>query len=349
MTLQENNLYSFFKFWLIFVAVTVASAFQGAEAGESGYSHYVPGTYNDFFMNMKLDPGFYFRADFMYYDAKFPNSVSLGGNVATNVNLDVWTNILKLAYVSDLNILGGSYGTALFLPIVFDAKVSANVEVGPFLGGGTSSHSAQDNRGGIGDMVAVPLLLTWKWGDFDVNLGHAIYMPSGYYKKGEIINLGRNYWSFDTFAGLTWLHPSRGHEVSFKAGIMINTKNDATQYQTGDEFHMDFTIAQHFSKQFGVGVTGYYYNQFSHDKGPLLDRMQEVINQQNQLRQQLGQQALPAVGGFRGEATGIGPIIRYSPKIGTKQVHFIGKWIHEFDVQNRFKGEYGMLSAAFDF
>lgn len=96
-------------------------------------------------------------------------------------------------------------------------------------------------------------------------------------------------------------------------------------------------------------MTGYYYHQLSNDKSPLLERLQQVINERNQLRQISGRPALPEVGGFQGEAAGIGPIIRYSPKFDDKQVHFIGKWIHEFDVQNRFKGEIGMFSVALDF
>ncbi|MGJ0492346.1 SphA family protein [Methylobacter sp.] len=185
--------------------------------------------------------------------------------------------------------------------------------------------------------------------DVNVNVSEAVFMPSGFYDENEIVNLGRNYWSFYTIAGLTWLHPTRGHEISFNVGFMSNTENDTTQYQSGDEFHMDYTVAQHFSEEFGIGMTGYYYNQLSSDESPQLERLQQIINAQNQLRQVLGRSALPAVGGFQGESAGIGPIIRYSPKFGGKQVHFIGKWIHEFDVQNRFKGDIGMFSVALDF
>lgn len=198
-------------------------------------------------------------------------------------------------------------------------------------------------------MIVVPLSLTWKWSDLNVNLSEAVIMPTGFYDEDEIVNLGRNYWSFDTIAGLTWLHPTRGHEISFNVGFMSNIENDATQYQSGDEFHMDYTVAQHFSEEFGIGVTGYYYNQLSNDKSPLLNQLSQVRNALNQVRVGLGQPLLPQVGGFQGEAAGIGPIIRYSPKFDDKQVHFIGKWIHEFDVQSRFKGEIGMLSVALDF
>lgn len=330
-------------------ALLLATAFQDASATEGGASHYQPGAYNDFFMNMQVDPGVYFRDDLMYYGAQFPNGVTLGRNAAVNVDLDMWVNIAKLAWVSDFEILGGRYGASLFLPIVFDANVGARVEFGPFLRGRTVSFEGRDNQGGMGDMGVSPLSLTWKWGDVNVNLSQFVIMPTGLYDEDEIVNLGRNHWSFDTVAGLTWLHPTRGHEISFNVGFMSNTENDATQYQSGDEFHLDYTVAQHFSEEFGIGVTGFYYNQLSNDESPQLDRLQQVRERLNQVRSVFGQSPLPGVDGFQGEAAGVGPIVRYSPKLGDKQVHFIGKWIHEFDVQNRSKGEIGMLSVALDF
>jgi hypothetical protein len=33
--------------------------------------------------------------------------------------------------------------------------------------------------------------------------------------------------------------------VSAFTGFDINTKNDATDYQTGSQFHLDLTVAQH--------------------------------------------------------------------------------------------------------
>ncbi|QPK63569.1 transporter [Methylomonas sp. LL1] len=322
---------------------------QGARAGESASSHYFPGVYNDFFMNLQLDPGFYFRDDLTYYSANISNATTLGRNIATDVDLELWTTTFKLAYVTDVEIFGGRYGAGLFLPVVFDANISAGVESGPFLRGRTVSFETQDNQGGMGDLVVAPLSLTWKWGDVSVNLSEAIFMPTGYYQAGDLVNLGRNYWSFDTIGGLTWLHPTRGHEISFNVGFMSNTENDATQYQSGDEFHLDYTVAQHFSEAFGIGVTGYFYHQLTGDESPLLTQAAAVRNRVNTIRTALGRSDLPEVGDFRGESAGVGPIVRYSPKFGDKQVHFIGKWIHEFNVENRFKGEIGMLSVAMDF
>lgn len=328
---------------LAITAIVAASGLHCAQATEGGISHYFPGAYNDFFMNQQMEPGVYFRDDLVYYGAQFPNGVTLGRNTAINVDIDMWLTIPKVAWVSDFEILGARYGASLFMPIVFDAKLHGSIQSGPF------QRSGGDNEGGMGDMGVSPLSLSWKWGDFGVKLDEFIIMPTGFYDPNQIVNLGKNYWSFDTVVGMTWLHPTRGHEVSFNVGFMSNTENDATQYQSGDEFHLDYTVAQHFSEEFGIGVTGFYFNQLSGDKSPMLDKLRQVRNSLNQVRSLLNQPTLPQVGGFQGEAAGIGPIVRYSPKFGDKQVHFIGKWIHEFDVRNRFKGDIGMLSVALNF
>lgn len=335
-------------FWKSVLALALGVSGQSAQATEGGTSHYMPGTYNDFFMNMQLQPGVYFRDDLMYYGAELPQTINLGRNIAVDVNVDSWVNIAKLSWVSDFQLLGGRYSAGLFVPIVFDLNISGKVQTGPFLDGLIPSQDleSQSHRGGMGDMVAVPLSLSWKWQDFNATLTQAVFVPSGYYDHNEIVNLGRNHWSFDTIAGMTWLHPTRGHEISFNAGFMSNTENPATQYQSGDELHIDYTVAQHFSETFGIGVTGYYYHQLTKDESPLLDRVQQVINNLNLIRQTLGQETLPDVGGFKGESLGIGPIVRYSPRLGGAQVHFIGKWIHEFDVKNRMEGEVAMLSVA---
>lgn len=307
---------------------------NSAIATESGGSHYFPGAYNDFGMNLKLPPGLYFRDDLVYYGAKFSAGTTLGNFGVINLDEDLWTNLFKLAWVSDFKVLGANYSAVLVLPVIFDANLSGSVQFGPHR---ISNHG---NRGGMGDLAVAPLSLTWKWGDVNVDLSQYIFMPTGYYDANNIINLGRNYWSFDTLLGMTWIDSTRGHEISFRAGFMSNTENDATQYQSGDEFHLDYMVAQHFSETFAIGVTGYYYTQLSDDRSPLLNKLA-------QLRSRIP--GLPTVNGYRGEAAGIGPAVLYSPLLGGKRISFIGKWIHEFDVKNRFNGDIGMLSVALEF
>lgn len=92
-------------------------------------------------------------------------------------------------------------------------------------------------------------------------------MPTGQYSAGDAVNVGRNYWSFDTVAAATWFNPETGTEISITPGLMVNTENDATDYRTGAEFHVDLVVNQFLSETFALGVHGYAYKQIEDDIG----------------------------------------------------------------------------------
>jgi hypothetical protein len=48
---------------------------------------------------------------------------------------------------------------------------------------------------------------------------------------------------------------------------MFNRTNTATDYKTRDEFHLEWAVTKYLTKQFTVGLAGYYYQQFTPDTG----------------------------------------------------------------------------------
>lgn len=48
----------------------------------------------------------------------------------------------------------------------------------------------------------------------------------------NFLNMGRNYFSFDSVLAMTWLNQDTGTELSAVAGFMVNTKNTATDLIT---------------------------------------------------------------------------------------------------------------------
>ncbi|MBI5896539.1 MAG: transporter [Desulfobacterales bacterium] len=140
----------------------------------------------------------------------------------------------------------------------------------------------EDSTSGLGDIQVVPLGLMWNSGYFHFTLSENIVLKSGEY----------------------------------------NQKNEATDYRTGNEFHVDATVAQYFSESFGVGVVGYYYKQVTADASPGL------VNE------------------YKGEGLGVGPAVMWSP---AKDFQIIAKWINEVDAENRFQGDFGFLSANLKF
>lgn len=87
--------------------------------------------------------------------------------------------------------------------------------------------------------------------------------------------------------------------------------------------HLDIVLHQFLSKSFAVGLHGFYLNQISGDRG-----------------------GGALLGGFKAEGAGIGPALLSSTKIGSQEVVFIAKWLHEFHAENRLEGDHVFLSFA---
>lgn len=131
---------------------------------------------------------------------------------------------------------------------------------------------------------------------------------------------------------LLYLNTENGREFSVTGGVMFNEENDATNYKTGAELHIDFMIAQHFPNNMAVGLSGYYYDQISDDEG-------EVIAH------------IPlATKGFRSSGYGLGPAFLWTFKREkANPITFIAKWIHDLNTTNRLDADVVVISAAFTF
>jgi hypothetical protein len=153
----------------------------------------------------------------------------------------------------------------------------------------------------------------------DVRLG--IYAPTGDYDKGELANVGKNYWTFEPTVSLSYISSKIGLEVTAFAGMDFNTENHATDYQSGTQFHLDVTIAEHLpflGGLIGIGANGYYYQQVTGDSSPL----DEIL------------------GDFKGRTVGIGPVLSYITKIWGKDLVGELKWLPELDVKHRLDGDF---------
>lgn len=310
-------------------------------ASEGGSSNYTPGTYGDFAMNV-IPSGLSVRENIIYYDGelkKFPVSYSedlpFSVGVEPDFELDMRFTLLQAVYASDFKILGGRYFANINIPYAFDAelKVSANTLFGDFKFG--------DDSSGLGDIQFVPFGLAWDIENFHILFGENIVAPTGGYDADELVSIGRNYWGYETILGVTWLHPERGHEVSISLAYMMNAENSETDYKTGDEFHMDYTLAQYFSESFAVGLVGYYYTQTTDDSGSGFEDLEDlfpgIVSSTDDLK------------GLRADGGGIGPAIMWAPKIGGKPLNIIFKWMNEYACTNRPEGIWYNLSAAMTF
>ena len=311
-------------------------------ASEGGTSSFTPGAQGDFGLNY-YPQGLYFRENIVYTDGTLKNYPVQPG-VNAKLDAEVWFNLFQIVYSSNVNILGGRYFANVNIPIGIDADLTANLHI-PQEDGTIATVKQQDRTTGLGDIQVVPFGIVWDKGNLHYLFAQNLVLNTGRYKSPlinptELINnMGRNYFSYDEVVGVTWLDETNGHEASFMAGYMINTKNQATDYKTGNEFHVDFTLAQFLSKQFGLGVVGYYYKQVTDDESPALDAI-------NTINKTMG---LATPGGYKSKGAAVGPAVIFTPNIGGHDVNLIGKWLHEFSMDNRLEGEWVWLSAVVKF
>ena len=165
----------------------------------------------------------------------------------------------------------------------------------------------------------------WNRGNVHMSFAEFVITPTGDYSTDNPINQGLNYWSFDTNFALTYLNPETGRDLSFNLGYIYNTENDATDYRTGQELHLDVVLNQFFSETFAAGIQGFYLNQISGDSG-----------------------AGALLGDYEAEAAGAGPALMWARRIGKQDVTFIAKWLHEFHAENRLEGDHVYVSFALD-
>jgi hypothetical protein len=303
----------------ILAALALFAIGGSAEAAEGGGSHYLPGTVGDIALALVPEPGLQVSNSAFVQFGELGTAV-LGGQVDVNVDLDFVLNMVGAAYTFETPVLGGIYSVGAIIPFGY-ANVDAELRLP---GGGTIGDN--DDSFDLSDIALVPIQLNWNFGDFSFKLAEVIFVPTGGFDEGSAANLGRNYWSFDTVGAVTWFNTGTATEISVAPGIMVNTKNDDTNYQTGEEFHVDFVGNQFLSDTFAIGLRGYYYRQVSGDSG-----------------------SGAVLGDFKGESLGLGPGFFWTPEFAGGNLIIQGKWMHDVVDENRFDSDYVTFALSWKF
>jgi hypothetical protein len=303
----------------ILVALALLARGESAQAAEGASSHYLPGVAGDIAIAQTPAPGLQI-ANTVWVQSGNAHRAVLQGQAEAGLDLDVVLDLVAGSYTFETPVLGGTYTIAALIPFGYahlDAKAT-----GP--AGGTTNADGESFN--LSDIAFVPAQLNWSVERFSFKLAEAIIAPTGGYSDHQAVNLGRNYWSFDTVGAATWFNTDIGTELSVAPGFMVNTENEATNYRTGDEFHVDFTANQFLSETFALGIRGYYYQQVTGDSG-----------------------SGAILGSFRSESLGIGPGFFWTPKFAGGKLVVQGKWLHDLEADKRFKSDYGTLAIAWKF
>ncbi len=313
----------------LFVLVALAILLPiSSYAEEGGSGHYTPGATATFVDALPGKDGLAV-ANFISYYGGSADISSFGGLVTAGIDATAWADTVVALYRTPLKLLGGNYSVGAAIPYVW-MEVEGEVQR-PKLGGGTITRTVRDTANGFGDITVYPFMLGWTdlGGDLKYDVRFGIYVPTGNYEKGKLANVGKNYWTFEPMASLSYISSKIGLELSAYAGVDFNTKNNETEYQSGNQFHLDFTVAEHlplFGGIIGLGANGFYYEQISGDSG-----------------------SGASLGDFKGRTVGIGPVLSYVMKVWNKDLVAEVKWLPELDVNHRMEGDYIWFKLAMQF
>lgn len=238
-------------------------------------------------------PGTYLLNYLTHYTTDRLNDDS-GNKVPVSFRLNGTAEVVRLLWVSDVKILGANWGMHILTPLV-----NLDYDLGPL-----SVHQF-----GLGDITIDPFILSWHWKNFHLATGLDIILPTGRYDSSKPLNIGANYWGIEPLVAATYLSDG-GFEVSAKLMYAFNTKNNDTDYRSGQAFHMDYMVAQKFG-DWTAGVGGYWFEQTTDDTRGGVDI------------------------GNRGRAFALGPSVKYD----FNGMSLIGKWQHELVSENRPQGD----------
>lgn len=283
----------------LMAALPPAGAKEGADQYPHGAENWMAGALPP--------PGNYFINYLGWYGGTLRNGGGGDARVAgQRVEVDAVFDALRFVKVTDLTLLGAHWAVHAIVPVA-----RQSLDFGPL---------GEDTVTGLGDITLNPLILGWHADEWHFVFGLDIYLQTGKYSDdGDPRNdIGANYNSIEPAFAITYLGKG-GLEVSAKLMYNIKAENSDTNYQSGDEFHMDYLVGYH-TGPWGLGISGYYVRQTTNDE-------------------QSGQ-TVPAVPGLwsrgrKGEVFAAGPSVNYKASNG---MMFIGQWQHEFEAENRFEG-----------
>jgi len=223
-----------------------------------------------------------------------------GGTPLVETTFDAF----RFLEMTHFKVVGADYGVHVIVPVVYQ---SMNL-------GGRNSTT------GVGDITIDPLILGWHREHWHAAAACDVDLPTGAYDQHDPrVSIGAHYYAFEPLVAFSYM-PKGGWETSTKLMYNIKTTNQATNYHSGQEFHMDYLAGKHVGRWM-VGASGYALKQVTGD----------TVNGQT----------VPAVAGMwdagrQGQVLAVGPSMGYSNK---RHMTFVAQWQHETLVRNRFGGD----------
>ncbi len=295
--------------------------------------HFSPALFNirDF---AQPTPGNYFLLYNLYYttdtlkdkNGNNVNSISAGpATIKLDVDVDSWVTVPTYLLVTKKKIFGANYACLVSQPFGNTGfKAALELVYIPQIG-----TKFDESSYGFGDTYVRPLWLSWNFGQADIGCSYGIYIPIGKYDAGDADNVGLGMWTHEFMVnGVYYVDEQKGTALTMNGTYEIHHEKDDVDITPGSHFTLNYGVSQYLpvNEEFlsEIGVAGYGQWQITKDKGSDATN-KNVKDQAYGLGLQAGLVYLP----WNGSLT--------------------FKWMREFEVEDRFRGDFFTLSAALPF
>ncbi|MGH6847426.1 MAG: SphA family protein [Methylocella sp.] len=291
-----------------------------AKATEFGLSEYILG------LTLPMSgytppPGVYFLDTFALYRGAGNLIPATGSMSSQRITENFVADLAIVAWFPDFKFFGADPGFAVTVPFASDKTTDNFTVAGPT--GLAQRVSLAGEIASIAD-TEYSAILGWHAGEHHWNVILTGFAPTGNILPNHLALTTLNRPALDLKGAYTYLGEQTGIEVTGALGLTLNAPDTATNYQSGEELHFEWAVNEHFPFGLAAGVGGYFYQQVTNDHG-------------------LGDQ----FGAFRGRVAAVGPLLGYTLKAGAQEVDFSARWFHEFDVENRVRGDLIYASMSF--
>ena len=304
------------------IAAIAAFSSSPARADAGGLSFWLPGTFGSLSAAPGV-PGWAYSSIYLHVQtgAQAGKEFVQGGSVVTGLNARADALVEGLTYTFATPVLGGQ---ASFTVLGAGGQVKAGIDAtltGP-RGNAISGH-ATDTRTTFADVFCQGAL-KWNFGVHNTMVYFTGNIPSGTYDSSRLANLSFGFTAIDGGVGYTYLNPATGNEFSVVGGLTYSGMNHDLQYQNGIDFHLDWGASHFLSKNFQIGIAGYFFQQLTGDSGPGA-----------------------TLGDFKGRVLGIGPQVGFLFPVGNELQGYLNlKAYRDIAAENRPEGYTAWVTLA---
>jgi hypothetical protein len=218
-------------------------------------AHYVPGVEGIKAASLP-PPGFYLRDYNVFYQAHTFNNAQGNSVDILSPRADIYANVPRLVWITDLQLGGGNIGVDALLPLQY-----TSLRIGP------PGEVFHDQTFGIGDFFAEA---TWSKHikQFDFSAGAGFWAPTGDFTPMNPTRAGLGYWGEMLTAGATW-YPDEAKQwaVSALNRYEFNQEQAKTDITRGQAYTLEWGVSRTFIRTLDVGAVGYYQQQVTKDSG----------------------------------------------------------------------------------